>query len=103
MRKSFTNLTAILVCALTAVGATPRTETSVTPAIAISVVELNQRITEARQLLQESPAISQDSVRLAALDSTNGELTTIPLSKDAFLTRDANIEVTTAAGEKVRL
>ena len=103
MRKSFTILTAILVCALTAVGATSRTETSVTPATAISVAELNQRITEARQLLQESPTISRDSVRLAALDSTNGELTTIPLSKDEFLTKDANIEATTAAGEKVRV
>ena len=103
MRKSFTILTGILVCALTAVGATPRTETSVTPATAISVAELNQRITEARQLLQESPTISRDSVRLAALDSTNGELTTIPLSKDEFLTKDANIEATTAAGEKVRV
>jgi len=69
----------------------------------MSVVELNQRISEARQLLQESPTISQDSVRLAALDSTNGELTTIPLSKDEFLTKDANIEATTAAGEKVRV
>ena len=103
MRKSFTILTAILVCALTAVGATSRTETSVTPATAISVVELNQRITEARQLLQESPTISRDSVRVAALDSRNGELTTIPLSKDAFLTKDANIEATTAAGEKVHV
>ena len=103
MRKSFTILTAIFVCALTAVGATSRTETSVTPATAMSVVELNQRITEARQLLQESPTISRDSVRLAALDSTNGELTTIPLSKDEFLTKDANIEATTAAGEKVRV
>ena len=90
-------------CALTALGATSRTETSVTPATAISVAELNQRITEARQLLQESPTISRDSVRLAALDSTNGELTTIPLSKDEFLTKDANIEATTAAGEKVRV
>ena len=103
MRKSFTILTGILVCALTALGATSRTETSVTPATAISVAELNQRITEARQLLQESPTISRDSVRLAALDSTNGELTTIPLSKDEFLTKDANIEATTAAGEKVRV
>src|SRR5256886_14106130 len=108
MRKSFTILTGILVCALTAVGATSRTETPVTqgpgtPATAISIVELNQRITEARQLLQESPTISQDSVRVAALDSTNGELTTIPLSKDEFLTKDANIEATTAAGEKVRV
>src|SRR5438105_7903073 len=103
MRKSFTILTAILVCALTAVGATSRMETSVTPAAAISVVELNQRITEARQLLQESPTISRDSVRVAVLDSTNGELTTIPLSKDEFLTKDANIEATTAAGEKVRV
>src|SRR2546421_4862604 len=103
MRKSFTILTGILVCALTALGAKSRTETSVTPATAISVAELNQRITEARQLLQESPTISRDSVRLAALDSTNGELTTIPLSKDEFLTKDANIEATTAAGEKVRV
>ena len=103
MRKSFTILTGILVCALTALGATSRTETSVTPAAAMSVVELNQRITEARQLLQESATISRDSVRVAALDSTNGELTTIPLSKDEFLTKDANIEATTAAGEKVRV
>ena len=103
MRKSFTILTAILVCALTAMGATSRTETSVTPAAAMSVVELNQRIAEARQLLQESATISRDSVRVAALDSTNGELTTIPLSKDEFLTKDANIEATTAAGEKVRV
>src|SRR5205085_1280677 len=96
-------LTGILVCALTALGATSRTETSVTPATAISVAEMNQRITEARQLLQESPTISRDSVRVAALNSTNGELTTIPLSKDEFLTKDANIEATTAAGEKVRV
>jgi len=40
---------------------------------------------------------------VAALDSTNGELTTIPLSKDEFLTKDANIEATTAAGERVRV
>ena len=103
MRKSFTILTGILVCALTAVGATSRTETSVTTATAMSVVELNQRITEARQLLQQSATISRDSVRVAALDSTNGELTTIPLSKDEFLTKDANIEATTAAGERVRV
>src|SRR2546423_1412021 len=109
MRKSLTILTGILVCALTVVGATSRTETSVaqleTPRLstAMSVVELNQRIAEARQLLQEGATISRDSVRLAALDPTSGELTTIPLSKDEFLTKNADIEATTGAGDRVRV
>src|SRR5256714_1412518 len=109
MRKSLTILTGILVCALTVVGATSRTETSVAqletprPSTAMSVVELNQRIAEARQLLQEGATISRDSVRLAALDPTSGELTTIPLSKDEFLTKNADIEATTGAGDRVRV
>jgi hypothetical protein len=106
MRKSLTILTGILVCALTAEGATSRTETSAAtqPArAALSIVELNQRISEARQLLQKDATISRDSVRLAALDSTSGELTTIPLSKDEFLTKDADIDTTTGAGDRVRV
>src|SRR6185295_3910219 len=109
MRKSLTILTGILVCALTVVGATSRTETSTsqlvvgTPATALSVVELKQRIAEARQLLQEGATISRDSVRVAALDSTSGELTTIPLSKDEFLTKNADIEATTGTGDRVRV
>ena len=108
MRRSLTILTGILVCALTVVGATSRTETSapqidpLTPT-ALSVVELRQRIAEARQLLQHDTTISRDSVRLAALDSTSGELTTIPLSKDEFLTKNADIEATTGAGDRVRV
>jgi len=91
------------------VDATSRTETSAsqlavaTPATALSVDELNQRISAARQLLQEGAAISRDSVRVAALDSTSGELTTIPLSKDEFLTKNADIEATTGTGDRVRV
>jgi hypothetical protein len=109
MRKSFTILTAIIVCALMVAGATARTETSDTqsgapaPSLGLPVIELNQRIAEARQLLQERATISGDSVRLAALNATNGELTTIPLSKDEFLTKDADIQATTTAGDKVRV
>jgi hypothetical protein len=109
MRKSLTILTGILVCALNVLGATSKTETSAsqlpatTPATALSVVELNQRISEARQLLQEGAAISRDSVRVAALDLASGELTTIPLSKDEFLTKNADIEATTGTGDRVRV
>src|SRR5690242_19169864 len=107
MRKSFTILTGILVCALTATGAmsstlSPTAETAApTNYATFAPAELAKQITEARQLLQESSAISADSVRLAALDSTTGELTTLPLSKDEFLKKDAKIEATTAAGDRV--
>jgi hypothetical protein len=109
MRKSLTILSGIIVCALTAVGATPTTQTSVADtreskvSVTVSPVELAKRITEARQLLQEDSTVSSDAVRLAALDSTTGKPTTISLPKDEFLTKDANIEATTATGDKVRV
>lgn len=109
MRKSFAILTGILVCALTATGAmsstlSPMAETAApTNSATVAPAELAKQITEARQLLQENSTISADSVRLAALDSTTGELTTLPLSKDDFLKKDANIGATTAAGDRVNV
>ena len=109
MRKSLTILSGIIVCALTAVGATSKTQMSVADnaeskvSVTVSPVELAKRITEARQLLQEDSTISSDAVRLAAFDSTTGKLTTISLPKDEFLTKDAHLEATSSAGDKVRV
>jgi len=109
MRKSLTILTGILVCALTATGATSTTQDLMptkgasTASATVSPYELANRLTEARQLLQKDVTIPADSVRLAALDATTGEITTVPLSKDEFLTKNADIETTAIGGNKVRV
>ena len=106
MRKSFPILTGILVCALTAMAASPQTSTApyvIGAASSFSPTEVVTRIAEARQILENNDAISPDSVRLAALDTATGQLTTIVLAKDEFLTKDEDIAATTDAGESVRL
>jgi hypothetical protein len=95
MRQSFTILIGILLCALTVSAATSQ------PAVVLPGV-LSTQITEARQLLEQS-AISRDRVVLAAFDSASEKLTTIPLSKEEFLTRGAEIHAITNSGQRIQV
>src|SRR3954465_12680891 len=94
MRKSFLILTAVLVCALNSLGAVsqPNVSASVSQAsiltAAISADEAAKRITEARALLQTG-AVSPNAVTLALFDIESGEIKTVSLSKDEFLTKNA--------------
>jgi len=97
MRKSFITLTGILVCALTAMGAVSKPQVPGLPAS-----ELNTRIAEARSALQQQP-VSRDLVRLAVLDSTDGQMVIIPLSKSQFLTKDADLIATANSGKTMQV
>src|SRR3954466_1747503 len=95
MRKSFLILTAVLVCALNSVGAVsqPNVSASVSQAsnltAAISADDAAKRIAEARALLQTRAGVSPNAVTLALFDVESGEIKTVSLSKDAFLTKNA--------------
>lgn len=97
MRKSLTTLIGIFVCALTAMGAVSRPQVS-----NLSVSDLHTRIAEARAALQQQP-ISGDFVRLAALDESAGRMVFVPLSKDDFLTKDADLMATANSGQTLRV
>ncbi len=97
MRKSFITLTGILVCTLTAMGAVSKPQVPGLPAS-----DVNARIAEARSALQQQP-VSRDLVRLAALDSTNGHVVIIPLSKSQFLTKDADLIATANSGKTMQV
>ena len=97
MRKSLTTLMGIFVCALTAMGAVSRPQVS-----NLSVSDLHTRIAEARAALQQQP-ISGDFVRLAALDESADRMVYVPLSKDDFLTKDADLVATANSGQTLKV
>ena len=109
MRKSFVILSGIFVCALSAMGEASQQKTAASESLSsirstrLSSVDVTMRIAQARQLLQAESAVSRDSVRLAALDLDTGQVTIIPLSKDEFLTKDAELDSTTDLGQQVRV
>lgn len=109
MRKSVAILTGIFVCALTAfadvshpnVSASASSSTSLT--YSLSPVETGKRISDARELLQSTAVGSGDAVRLALLDTESGEIGVVAIPKDEFLTRNAQLTVTSEQGAQVGL
>lgn len=127
MRKNFTFLTAIFVCALMQVVAlaqsqsnevaTAESAASITGSFkvlsdasdipALSTSEIADQIADAKQLLKSQPAkatSAQDiSVTLAALDPELLQIHIFSLPKGSFLVKGANLLATTQLGRTVRL
>jgi hypothetical protein len=102
MRKSFTILTGILVCAMAALGnPSQRQLADGVSTQTVSAAEISARIAEAKTLLQSQAPISQNSVRLTALNTATSQLAVISLSKDDFLTKDASLPAVTQSGSAV--
>jgi hypothetical protein len=103
MRKSFTILMGILVCAVAAFGNASQREIAagVSTNASLSTIDISARIAEAKTLLSSLAPVSRDSVRLAALNHSTSQLAVISLAKDEFLTKDAELSATTQFGSKV--
>jgi hypothetical protein len=71
---------------------------------ALSVSQIEDRIAEAKRLLKASAnEVPMDSVRLAALDRGTGQIHTLQLTKDSFLTRGAELVAVTSIGHQARV
>ncbi|HEX8176790.1 MAG TPA: hypothetical protein VF543_16985 [Pyrinomonadaceae bacterium] len=71
---------------------------------ALTVSQIEEQIAEAKRLLKAGAAdVPADSVRLAALDRATGQIHTIQLTKDSFLTRGAQLLVVTSLGHQARI
>ena len=120
MRKSFSFLLAIGVCALLQIGAaaqsadlestvpseTVKTTEMPSPdeAPALSGAELRTRLTEAKQLLKSHADLSGGkTVTLAAFDPETSEVHLFTVDKELFLTKDASLLARSQRGLEVRL
>lgn len=83
------------------------TETGIKPSSlpgALTVSQIEEQIAEAKRLLKAGAAdLPEDSVRLAALDRATGQIHTIQLTKDSFLTRGAQLLAVTSLGHQARV
>ncbi|MBD0372501.1 MAG: hypothetical protein ICV60_16780 [Pyrinomonadaceae bacterium] len=71
---------------------------------ALTVDQIEDQIAEARRVLKAgADELPTDSVRLAALERATGQIHTIQLTKDAFLTRGAELQVITSVGHTARV
>ncbi|HEX8748763.1 MAG TPA: hypothetical protein VF717_16440 [Pyrinomonadaceae bacterium] len=71
---------------------------------ALTVSQIEEQIAEAKRLLKAGAAdVPEDSVRLAALDRATGQIHTIQLTKDSFLTRGAQLLAVTSLGHQARI
>ena len=121
MRKIFTFLAGIFVCALVATNALGQSQeinfpsqpdqpaaTAASPSVvasanlpALSSAQVAEKIAEAKQLLRSRAALTSTSVTLAALDQETSQINIISVSKDSFLIRGANLAATTQLGRSV--
>lgn len=71
---------------------------------ALTVNQIEDRIAEAKRLLKTgADDLPLDSVRLAALDRATGQIHTLVLTKDSFLTRGAEMTAITSVGHQARI
>ena len=119
MRKSFSFLWSIGVCALIQVGAAAQSVQTATQSISsepitadklvtnpqpLSAEQLRTKMDEAKQMLKSHAGLSGGkTVTLAAFDPQDSELNLLTVEKDSFLTKDANLVVTSQLGRTVRL
>jgi len=120
MRKSFSFLLAIGVCALMQIGAAAQSadlestvpsetvKTTEMPSAdetpALSGAELRTRLTEAKQLLKSQADLSGGkTVTLAAFDPETSEVHLLTIDKELFLTKDASLLARSQRGLEVRL
>jgi len=122
MKKFFTFLTGIFVCALLTSGAPAKSqqiasatrldqssETSAAATVSssgnavLSPAEIAPKIAEAKQLLKARSAVSATSVTLAALDSETSQINLFSVPKDSFLIVGSDLAATTQLGRSVQL
>jgi hypothetical protein len=89
------------------VATQPATDAALKPSSlpgALTPLQIEARIVEAKRLLKAGESeVPADSIRLAALDRATGQIHTIQLTKDAFLTRGAELLVMTSVGHQARV
>ncbi|HEX8651643.1 MAG TPA: hypothetical protein VF708_12450 [Pyrinomonadaceae bacterium] len=114
MRKAFFSVTPIVFLLLpmfartafwvpTGIFSLNKVETITQPAGSRVSDKVRVRISEAKRQLAAQPALSGDFVRLAAEDPLTAQIHLFALSKDTFLTKDAEAALTTSLGSTVRL
>src|SRR2546425_3480764 len=121
MRKIFTFLAGIFVCALVATNALGQSQeinsssqpgqlaaTAASPSVvapanlpALSRAQVAEKIAEAKQLLRSRAALTSTSVTVAALDQETSQVNIFSVSKDSFLIRGAKLAATTQLGRSV--
>src|SRR5437899_733179 len=123
MKKVFTFLTGIFVCALLTSGASAQSQdsnpaqtnqsettvaispaTSSAAAAALSSEQIAQDIAEAKQLLKaRQTSASAVSVTLATLDPETSQINLVSVAKDSFLVSGSNLLATSQLGRSLRI
>ena len=121
MRKIFTFLAGVFVCALVATGALGQSQeinsasqpdelaaTVASPSSAassnlpaLSNAQVAETIADAKQLLRSHAALTSTSVTLAALDQETSQINIFSVPKDSFLIKGAKLAATTQLGRSV--
>ena len=121
MKKSFSFLWSIGVCALIQVGVAAQSAQTATETISSEIISadklptpnpqpplsaerLRTKMDEAKELLKSHGGSSDGkTVTLAAFDPQESKLHLLTIAKDSFLTKDTNLTVTSQLGRTVRL
>ena len=121
MRKIFTFLTGVFVCALVATNTLAQsqeinsasqpdqlTSNVASPSVvassnlaALSSAQVAEKIADAKQLLRSRAALTSTSVTLAALDQETSQINIFSVPKDSFLIKGAKLTATTQLGRSV--
>ena len=121
MRKIFTFLAGVFVCALVATNALAQSQEinpasqpdqlaspTASPSVvassnlpALSSAQVAEKIADAKQLLRSRAALTSTSVTLAALDQETSQINIFSVPKDSFLIKGAKLTATTQLGRSV--
>ena len=112
MRKIFTFLAGVFVCALVATNALGQSQEinsasqpdQLAPSSnlpALSSAQVAEKIADAKQLLRSRAALTSTSVTLAALDQKTSQINIFSVPKDSFLIKGAKLAATTQLGRSV--
>src|SRR5437763_27056 len=121
MRKIFTFLAGVFVCALVAINALGQPQeinsasqpdqlatTEASPSVAassnltaLSSAQVAEKIGNAKQLLRSHAALTSTLVTLAALDQETSQINIFSVPKDSFLIKGAKLTATTQLGRSV--
>ena len=121
MRKIFTFLAGVFVCALVATNALGQSQeinsasqpdqiadTVASPSVvassnlpALSSAQVAEKIADAKQLLRSRAALTSTSVTLAALDQETSQINIFSVPKDSFLIKGSKLAATTQLGRSV--
>src|SRR5256712_1730955 len=121
MRKIFTFLAGVFVCALVATNALAQSQeinsasqpdqpatAAASPFVVassnlptLSSAQVAEKITDAKQLLRSRPALTGTSVTLAAFDQETSQINIFSVPKDSFLIKGAKLAATTQLSRSV--